>query len=196
MAENGSKEESDLVLRSQSGDKAAFEALMAATLERSWALAWRLTGNQTDAEDLVQATYMKAWGNIAKFRKQAGFATWLYRVQFNCHCDNKRKLAKRKEVSLDAPAGGSDAPAPQLADPKPGAQAQLETSERISFIRKTLDTLDPVYRQVLVLRDLEGLSYEAIGNLLDVPVGTVAAWLFRARDSFRKTYLQLYGDKV
>ncbi|MBU2573578.1 MAG: RNA polymerase sigma factor [Elusimicrobia bacterium] len=195
MAEPGFTEE-ELVLKSQKGDRAAFEALMETTLARTWSLAWRLSGNLTDAEDLVQETYMKAWSNIGKFRGQSGFATWLYRIQLNLYHDTQRIKSRRREVSLDAKIGDDDAPAPQPADPGPDAPRQLETAEELSAVRKTLDSLDPVYRRVLVLRHLEELSYEAIGRLLDVPVGTVAAWLFRARDAFRKAYTQLYGEKV
>lgn len=195
MTENEPNVEYVLVLKAQKGDRTAFEALMSMTLVRSWALAWRLTGNQTDAEDLVQETYIKAWTAISRFCGRSGFATWLYRIQFNCHCDSGRRQARRKETSLDATVG-EDRPALQQADPAPEAPARLERSERLSCIRKTLDSLEPVYRQVLVLRHLEELSYEEIGKLLEVPVGTVAAWLFRAREMFRAAYARLYGENV
>ncbi|MDO8806614.1 MAG: RNA polymerase sigma factor [Elusimicrobiota bacterium] len=195
MTEAGSTE-GELVLKSQSGDRAAFEALMAATHVQAWANAWRLTGNQTDAEDLVQETYVKAWIAIPKFRGQAGFATWLYRIEFNCHADRKRKSIKRREISLDGDSGDDDKPVMQIADPSPGAPAQLEALERICSIRKVLESIDPVYKQVLVLRELEGFSYEDIGAVLNIPQGTVAAWLFRARVAFREAYFKITGDKV
>jgi len=195
MSEHDSKREQELVLKSQNGDRAAFEALMTDTLERSWALAWRLTGNQTDAEDLVQETFLKAWIAISKFRSQSGFATWLYRIEFNCYADNKRKDSKRREVPLEAEPA-DDKPQRQIADPAPGVQAGLETAERLVILRKVLDSLEPDYKQVLILRELEGLSYEEIAEILDIPVGTVAAWLFRARSAFRKAYLQFSGEKV
>jgi len=184
-----------LVRRSQQGDRDAFQALVEAAMGRSWALAWRLTGNRADAEDLVQETYMKAWSNISKFSGRSAFATWLYRIQFNCHCDGKRRQAGRKETPLDAPRA-EDKPAFQPADPTPQPAARLEKAERLSCIRKTLDSLEPAYRQVLVLRHLEELSYEDIGRLMDIPVGTVAAWLFRARELFRAAYLRLYGETL
>jgi RNA polymerase sigma-70 factor (ECF subfamily) len=195
MAENEIKEERDLVLEAQNGDRAAFEALMDATMGKSWALAWRLTGNLAEAEDLVQETYIRAWTNIGKFKGESGFATWLYRIENNCCLDDKRREKKRREVPLD-PAPAGDKPGPQPADPAPGAPENLENAERASSLRKALDSLEPDYRRVLVLRELESLSYEEISAALEIPVGTVAAWLFRARSAFREAYLQFSGEKV
>ncbi len=195
MTEAGFTEE-ELVLKSQNGDREAFEALMETTLAKTWAIAWRLTGNQTKAEDLVQETYIKAWIAIPKFRGQAGFASWLYRIEFNCDMDRIREESKRREVSLDGDSGDDSKPLMQIADPKPGAPAQLEAAEKICTIQRVLEALDPVYKQILVLRELEGFSYEEIGTLLTIPQGTVAAWLFRARVAFREAYFKATGDKV
>ena len=195
MTEAGSTEE-ELVLKSQNGDRAAFEALMTMTIAMCWALAWRLTGNQGDMEDLVQETHLKAWIAIPKFRAQSKFSSWLHSIEFNCYMDRKRKQGKLREVSLDCVSGDGERPVMQIADPSPGAPAQMEASERASSIRKALDSLRPEYKQILIMREQEGFSQEEIGAVMHIPKGTVSTWLTRARADLREAYLKAAGEKL
>ena len=188
---DGAPFDSALVKRARQGDAEAFGRLVEATLGRTWALAWRLLGSQDGAEDLVQETYVKAFRSIGKFRAEAGFTSWLYRIEFNCYLDGKKKAAIERRVDLDGDASGSGA-AP--LDPRDGAMGileRLESKENAELLRRALEALEPSQREILCLRTFEDLSYEELAAALDVPVGTVGTWLYRAREAFREAYLRL-----
>jgi RNA polymerase sigma-70 factor, ECF subfamily len=165
-----------------------FEALMRAHGPRIYTLAVRLSGNIADGQDLAQETFLQAHKNFHKFRGEAAFGTWVYRICVNLWKNRVRYEKRRafwKHISLWS-RGDEDDPAPLEIpgdDPAPGAV--LEGEESRAAVRDALDRLDPQDRTILVLRDMEDKSYEEIAALLGVPLGTVKSRLARGRVRLR-----------
>lgn len=172
------------------GDRAAFDELVQRHHRRVFRLAVRLLGDEESALDAAQEAFLRAWRGLAGFEGGALFTTWLTRIAINTCRNELRRRASRKHArpaSLDAPGPqegsslGEQVPAPD--DPPLG---RLEGRElRRAFLRE-LQELDPGEREVLVLKEVEDLPYEAIAELLDVPVGTVRSRLHRARAALRR----------
>lgn len=165
-----------LVRRAQRGDGEAFEALVRNHERRVYNLCLRLMGNDEDAMDAAQETLLKAWRHLSSFRGASAFSTWLYRVTVNV-CNDM--LRKRRPPSLSVEIlqeTGRD-----ITDPLAG-----DFTDRTATAQMVLDglrRLSPGHRTILVLRDVQGFSYEEIGEILDCPTGTVRSRLSRARRS-------------
>jgi RNA polymerase sigma-70 factor (ECF subfamily) len=178
--------------RLKSGDVIAFNRLVEERHGDIYALLYRLTEDAEEARDLTQETFLQAFRNIAGFRGEADLRTWLYRIAVN-QARNRWRWWKRRRrdrtVSLDAPVG-DEGSAPLSAgltdegarDPEQQALAR----ERERALRAALSTLSRSYREVIVLRDIEGLSYEEVAQALDMNIGTVKSRLSRGRDELRR----------
>jgi RNA polymerase sigma-70 factor (ECF subfamily) len=178
--------------RLRSGDALAFSRLVEERYGDIYALLYRLTEDAEEARDLTQETFLQAFRNIAGFRGEADLRTWLYRIAVN-QARNRWRWWKRrrrdKTVSLDAPIGDENG-APlsaglaneDVADPEQQALAR----ERERALLSALSTLSRPYREVIVLRDIEGLSYEEVAQALDMNIGTVKSRLSRGRDELRR----------
>jgi RNA polymerase sigma-70 factor (ECF subfamily) len=178
--------------RLKSGDVIAFNRLVEERHGDIYALLYRLTEDPEEARDLTQETFLQAFRNIAGFRGEADLRTWLYRIAVN-QARNRWRLWKRRRrdrtVSLDAPVG-DEGSAPLSAgltdegarDPEQQALAR----ERERALRAALSTLSRSYREVIILRDIEGLSYEEVAQALDMNIGTVKSRLSRGRDELRR----------
>ena len=173
-------EEAGLVERSRRGDLEAFDRLVAAHQDRIYHTAYRITGNADDAQDAAQETFVKAFRALPRYRHEAAFGTWLYRIAVNAALD----IVRRRPP---APASLEDVILPAAAH-NPDAEAEREEVQR--RVHRALQRLSPDHRIVIVLRDLQGLAYEEIAEVLRVPVGTVRSRLSRARDALRP----LLGD--
>ena len=152
-------------------------------------LALRLTGNAADAEDLAQDSLIRALKALKNFRGDSSPATWAYRITVNTWKNRVRSEKRRafwKTVSLGLYSGGEEDEGPQLAADEPPLDKDLETGETGSLVQKALLTLDEESRAVIVLREIEGQSYDEIAAALDVPVGTVKSRLFRARETLKE----------
>lgn len=177
--------------RLRAGDEAAFDRLVEERSGDIYALLYRLTEDAEEARDLTQETFLQAFRNIAGFRGEADLKTWLYRIAVN-QARNRWRWWKRRRrdrtVSLDAPASeGQDAPlssfiAADDEDPERLAMAR----EREGILIAALGTLRRMYREVIVLRDIEGLSYEEVAVALDLNIGTVKSRLSRGRLELRR----------
>ncbi|MDO8189585.1 sigma-70 family RNA polymerase sigma factor [Conexibacter sp. JD483] len=162
-----------LVRLAQRGDLDAFERLVAEYRRPVHRVATRLVGAD-DAEDVTQDTFLRAFHSLAGFRGDASFRTWLLRIAYNTALNT---LARRRTVPYaEPPEPRGDAP----GIPRTPAQ-QLESSERAERLLHKISLLRADYRAVIVMRDLEELSYEEIAGILDRPVGTVKTRLHRAR---------------
>lgn len=174
--------DSQLVRLVQGGDGRAFGVLVQRYGERILNTCLRICGHYDDARDLSQDTFLHAFRRIGDFRSDSRFFTWLYRIAVNVSISHRRRMKYRAATSLDAmtdPEGGNG---PQIADPLEESPDQtVDRSERHSRLIAALDRLDEDHRTVVVLRDMEGLSYTEIAEVLDVPVGTVRSRLHRAR---------------
>lgn len=166
--------ERELIARSCGGDLAAFEELVRIHQAHIYQLAYRLTGNYEDARDAAQEAFIRAFQALPRFRQEAAFSTWLYRIATNTALDLVRRRPVVPPVELPA-----DQPAPD--DPATEAQRR-EISRRV---HAAVAQLPAEYRVVVVLRDLQGLAYDEIAKVLEIPVGTVRSRLSRGRDGLR-----------
>ncbi len=160
--------------------------------DRVYNLAYRLTGNRDLAWDLSQEAFMKAWAGIKSFRGGCGFYTWIYRIALNLHMNREKSLGRRMEkrtLSIDKERGEN--PRSTLRevigtgkDSEPSSA--MEQKEREAAVQQAILELDGAQRQVVLLRDMEGFSYEEIADLLDLPLGTVRSRLHRAREELKR----------
>lgn len=181
------QEDTLLIRRAQKGDPQAFEALMAPHERKLYALCLRMLGNREDALDCTQDAMLRIWRALHTYRKQASFATWAYRIATNACLDLLRKKKVRPAMSLDMLTETGFLP----ADSAEGPEAMAEASARKQALEKGIALLPEDLRAALVLRDMQGFSYEEIAEILSVPMGTVKSRINRARDKLRHT---LYPD--
>jgi RNA polymerase sigma-70 factor, ECF subfamily len=169
-----------LVERACSGDQAAFEALVRATHADTYTLAYRLTGDEEDARDVVQETYLRAYRGLANFRGDAQFSTWLYRITANCASTHLGRRARHRHDELP-----DDAP---LADERPeiDPQHRAENEALRGRLRVAIDRLPPRLRAVVVLRDIYDLPHEAIAAELGISETAAKVRLHRARRRLRE----------
>lgn len=169
------------VRRVQRGDASAFEELVAAYEKNVYNLALRMTGSPEDAEDMAQEAFLKAYNSIHSFRGDSKFSVWLYRIVSNVCLDFLRKRSKRQTVSLSAEDEDGEEVQIDLADTAQSPEALLEKKLTRESVRRGLRQLPPDARQILLLREIQGLSYEEIGETLGLEPGTVKSRIFRAR---------------
>lgn len=190
-----SLEEAEIVEKVRAGDVHAYEQLVVKYQDRVFNACWRICGNFEDARDLTQEAFMKALESIAGFRHESGFYTWIFRVAVNLSLSHRRKAARRRTVSLDQPnAEGTQAE--NLAQ-RIGDRQQVDPERRAgddemkSRLSAALCSLDDGHRAVIVLRDIEGMDYRAIGGILDLAPGTVKSRLFRARLALKEAMVRI-----
>ncbi|MDQ3907084.1 MAG: sigma-70 family RNA polymerase sigma factor [Acidobacteriota bacterium] len=175
----------------RAGDAAAFNRLVEDRTSDVYALLYRLTEDAEEARDLTQETFLQAFRSIAHFRGDADLRTWLYRIAVNQARNRWRWWRRRRRAvtfSLDEPARDTEQPlAWRLAD-EHSRDPERETlaHEREEMIVGALQTLARPYREAVVLRDIEGLSYEEVAAALDISVGTVKSRLSRGRTELRR----------
>ncbi|HEY7518624.1 MAG TPA: sigma-70 family RNA polymerase sigma factor [Methylomirabilota bacterium] len=168
------REEAALVARLRQGDRRAFEELVIAYQHRVFGVALRMLGNRAEAEEIAQETFLRAHRALPEFRGEARLHTWLYAIASRL-CLNRLASAERRLVR-----GDDEALAGARSD-APSAAAVLERAELDAAVREAIAALPEERRIVVVLRDLEGLSYEEIGEVLGLEPGTVRSRLHRAR---------------
>lgn len=186
----GNFEDAVLVRRVQAGEVHAFNALVTKYQDRVFNTCWRICGDHADAGELTQDVFMKAFEAIGKFHGKSAFYTWVFRIAVNQSLSWKRKQAKRRTVSLDAGLPHHDGTTKALKhtlasnnSDDPAASALASESDRMVAI--ALAQLDPDHQAVLVLRDIEGMDYQNIADILEVAVGTVKSRIYRGRMQLR-----------
>lgn len=178
--------DAELVRRFQEGDRTAFDAIVDRYQHRVFTLAVRWIGDEQVAAEVSQDVFIAMYRKLDSFRGDAKLSTWVYRVVIN-HCKNRKLYRKRRRMHLHEPLEGTraaedeDAPTRQIPSEEPLADAGVHRSEAAQLLHEGLAALDEGQRQIIVLRDIEDLSYEEIGELLGVPRGTVKSRLHRAR---------------
>jgi RNA polymerase sigma-70 factor, ECF subfamily len=190
--------DSELVSAAQAGDVGAFEELVRRHQKRMLNIAYRMTGNYEDACETVQETFLSAFRSIKRFRKEAAFSTWLCTICLN-HSKNRLKQARsrnRHEVQpMEDPRDDQEtACARETQSDCFSVIEQMEKKELQEKVQECMNRLDDDYREVLVLRDIQGFSYEEIGDILKVPDGTVKSRLFRARDALKDRLKKALGE--
>jgi len=174
----------ELVAKARSGDEDAFRVLVERHSRGLFRVAFRMTGNETDAEDVVQESFLRAYRQLARFDARASFGTWLYRITVNCAVDLVRSRKRRGE--LPVPELGADDPVRSLVcgDPAPDRLALSgEVRERVTG---AMNELSAVERAAFVLRHFEGLPIEDISRVLGCNAGAAKHSVFRAVQKLRR----------
>lgn len=180
----------ELVRRFVDGDRQAFEELVVRHQNRVYGFCLRLLGSPSLAEEAAQEVLVKVFKYLPRFRGESKFTTWLYRVTLN-HCRNvqayRGRRHEKRHDSLDAESTDDEGSTRrrELADDAPDAEDDLLLAERLRIMKEELAKLDPIWKEILLLRDVEGQSYEEIGQALDLPPGTVKSRIHRARGELK-----------
>jgi RNA polymerase sigma-70 factor, ECF subfamily len=184
--------EAQFIERLKRGDAAAFETLVTERSGEIYGLLYRMTDNVEEAHDLTQETFLRAFQSIGHFRGESDLRTWIYRIAINQARNRWRWWRRRRReatVSIDAPeiGGGhlglvATLKSNTIRDPEQDALL----SERERALKKALGSLKRVYREAVILRDIEGFAYEEIASALSISVGTVKSRLARGRQELRR----------
>jgi RNA polymerase sigma-70 factor (ECF subfamily) len=168
------------------GDHSAFEDVVSFYQNKVYQICFRMIGNAHEAEDLSQEAFIRAFVNIQSFDDRRKFSTWLYRIATNLTIDRIRK--KKPDYYLDAKVKGTDGldMYSQLSMEQPLPEEEVESLELQSYIQKEILMLPPKYRSVIVLRYFDELSLLEIGEILNIPIGTVKTRIHRGREALRK----------
>ena len=171
------------------GDRSAFDKLVLRYQDSIYNLCCRMLGDRDDADDCAQEVFVKAYRSLGRFRFDSGFSTWLYIIAVNT-CRNHLKSAafrfRRKTVRFETMDGTENADTlSDVADPAPSALVQMEQRERDLLVQEAVNALPHDAREVIVLRDIEGLPYEDIARITGYNPGTVKSKLSRARGQLR-----------
>lgn len=172
-------QETRLIRESQAGSNEAFDGLVALHQSRVFNISLRLVGDRETALDCAQEAFLRAYHAIRSFRGDCAFTTWLYRITSNVCMDELRR--RKPTESLSADEDETADPLERLAEDGPGPEQRLLQEERRRAVLKALGRLPELHRSVLVLYDLQGLSYEEVAGVLQVSLGTVKSRLNRAR---------------
>jgi RNA polymerase sigma-70 factor (ECF subfamily) len=175
-------EERQLVRLAQEGSPAAFEELVTKYQSKVFSMALSFTRNREAADDLAQEVFLKAYLALPRFHGKSEFGTWLYRISINHIKDFLRKKGRAKEVSLE------DVPEVSFSDKEQAekAEQEREAENRRHIVREFVQGLPEKYQVILTLRDIQGLAYEQISQVLHLSPGTVDSRLHRARRMLRK----------
>jgi len=180
----------DLVQMAVSGERAAFDEMVRRTHRDAYGLALRLTSDEEDARDVVQDAYLRAYRSIDRFRGDAQFSTWLYRIVANCASTTtgKRRRHRHEELPYDA----------QVADLRPEIDpaAQADVGELREQLDDAIRDLPPRLRSVVVLRDVYDLPHDAIAEELGISVSAAKVRLHRARRRLRERVFPLPGEEL
>ena len=176
------QEEAQVIERVLAGDVNAYEELVTKYEKSVYNLALRMTDNAEDAADMAQEAFIKAYNSLSGFRGDSKFSVWLYRIVSNVCLDFLRKQSRRPAVSLSVEDDDGEEVQMDVPDDSMSPQQMLERQLTREAVREGLSQLPEDYRQILLLRELQGLSYDEIAQALDIGVGTVKSRIFRARE--------------
>jgi len=184
---SGCRDDADVVARAKTRSEAAFEQLVDQYKRRAFRVAWKITCNHEDAEDVVQNAFVKAFQNLPDFRGDSRFYTWLVRITINEALMKIRRCCY-KEVSIDESKEANDHSAPiEIKDRAANPEQRCSQYEVQRILAANIDDLEPSFRAVLLLRDIEGLSTKQTAQALDLTSSAVKTRLQRARMKLRKS---------
>jgi len=183
------------VAQAQAGDSGAFRVLVERHSRNLFRLAFRMTGQQEDAEDVVQETFLRAYKQLAKFDGRASFGTWLYRIAANCSLDLIRARKRRNEQQEAAPEDARDE-TQSLPDAAPAPDRLALSSEVGRQVAAVLDGLSEMERTAFVLRHYEGMCIDEIGRALGVQPNAAKHSIFRAVQKLRRALEPLVSSAV
>jgi RNA polymerase sigma-70 factor (ECF subfamily) len=176
------------VTRARTGDTDAFRALVERHSRSVFRLAFRMTGNEQDAEDVVQESMLRAYKQLSKFDERASFGTWLYRIAANCSLDLVRSRKRRTQNQVTAPEGESELENPVLTvrEPGPNPERIALSGEVREHLSAAMAELSPTERSAFVLRHFEGMCIEDVSRVLGCQPGAAKHSVFRAVQKLRR----------
>lgn len=177
------QEDALLIKRAQKGDAEAFEALMTPLEKRIYALCLRMLTSREDALDCAQDTMLRIWRALGTYRMQSSFSTWALRIATNACLDMLRKRKNKPTTSLDALVDVGFAP---QAEPEGSPETQAENADQRDAIKSAIAILPEDMRSALILRDVQGMAYEEVADVLQAPLGTIKSRINRARARVRE----------
>ncbi len=181
-----------LVKKSRTGDREAFSALVIQFQDVVYNMIYQRLGDADSALDAAQETFVKAFAQLASFKGESSFKTWLLSIALNEAENQRRAKKKHRAGSLD----GQDGVAASLADRGPSPTADVETRDEVALVQRALQQADEEDAKLILLRDLENLSYLEIAEVLGVPLGSVKSGLNRARARLRATLERVLTSSV
>jgi len=188
-----SAEEALFVMRLQANEDAAYDELVRTYSASIFHVAYRMLGDTAEASDIVQEIFLKVFRNIGGFKGEAALKTWIFRIAFS-EILNRLRWWKRRHrfatVSLDEQPNDFGMPARIIAASSPTPEQALQSKEEEGAIQQALGKLSREHRSIVVLRDIEGFSYNEIADVLGVSVGTVKSRLARARADLKKSLMR------
>jgi len=179
-----------LIRRIKAGDADAFEEIVKTYEKPIYNLALRYTANPDDAFDVTQDVFLRVYRSIDTFKGQSKFSTWLYQIATNICIDYCRKASRKKEISMVVTDESGEETEMDFADTSPTPEQSVEHTELREEITRCIEKLGDEHRMILILRDIDGLSYQEIGSILGMEQGTVKSRLFRAREKLRGLLLK------
>ena len=178
------EDDQQLIQQAQAGETAAFAELVNRHGQMVYNLALRTLNNEHEAEDIAQETFVRAWQSLKRFRGDARFSTWLYRITTNL-CFNRLPRMRNELKAVDADT------AVNLVDRQEQVEGRLLSVELRNQLHEAIDNLPESYRLLITLRHLQELSYAEIADITKMPLGTVKTGIFRARRMLRETLTEL-----
>ena len=175
------EEELKTVERVLGGDVNAFETLVLSYEKNVYSLALRMVKNPEDASDMAQEAFIRAYNSLASFRGESKFSVWLYRIVSNVCLDFLRSRSRHPTVSISVENDEGEETELDIPDESQSPEVLLERRLTRDSVRRGLDALSEEYRQILLLREIQGLSYDEIAETLSMELGTVKSRIFRAR---------------
>lgn len=187
----------DLIARAADGDMRAFEELVGRHQRRAHTVAYGIVRSAEDAREVTQDAFLRVHRHLKDFEGGASFSTWLYRIVFNLSIDLIRRRSPGRAVELEDHTDLTSAPDEWL--PARGERdpfASLDRARLVEVMQRCLDALPPHHRTAIILREVEGMSYEEIAEAMEVPKGTVMSRLFHARRKMQRMLREHFGDEV
>jgi RNA polymerase sigma-70 factor, ECF subfamily len=177
VSSTAEQDDLQLIAASKGGDQDAFAQLVQRYQRRVFNLVYRMLQQYEEANETTQETFLAAWQGLPAFRGDARFATWLYRIAYNCSLKQleQRKRDKALQVALEAEQDDA-----KLVD------TEMDVRDRQALVREHLSHLPTKYRIVLILRHLQDMTYEEMAEILTMPIGTIKTHLFRARNLLKE----------
>lgn len=189
----------ELVELCRKGDTGAFELLVRNYQKKMFNMAFRITGSTEDAAEVVQDSFVSAYRNLKNFEARSRFSTWLYAITVNTarnRLSQTRTRDRHETNSLDDPSPiDKNMKKFEPASGDASALDLLSRKEQQEKVQECLNRLDQEFREVIVLRDIQGFSYEEISAMLSIAAGTVKSRIYRARDSVKNCLKKIWGDR-
>jgi RNA polymerase sigma-70 factor (ECF subfamily) len=194
-------DEQKLIAQLAQHDERAFNVLVRTYEHRVFGLVFRMIGNRAEAEELSQEVFYQVFKAIGSFRGESKLSTWIYRIAVNL-CKNRAKYLKvrKTDAQVDIDDHADRAPLAEARGSNVGhierPDEAMEGRQLEKIVRDSILEIDPVFRECLVLRDVEELSYEEIGEITNLPAGTVKSRIFRARAQLKEMVEKKLGEKI